>query len=317
MSNNMNVMVVGSGYMGKAHSKVLIEKGYKPLIVGRGIDNAKKLEDELHINVITGGLEKAIKHLDYVPQFAIVAVNVDFLASTTKLLIENGVKHILVEKPAGVNDKEIQSIADLSNKYKADVYVAYNRRFFASTDKALEIINQDGGVSSFHFEFTEWSSTIEKTPHSVATKEAWMLANSTHVIDLAFFLGGFPREISSYIGGSLSWHPRCSCYVGAGITDKNALFSYCANWNAPGRWSVEIMTTKHRLYFKPMEQLSVQNINTVKILPVGIQDELDIKFKPGLYKQVEAFLEGKGSERLVSIDEQLKHMEWYSKIARI
>ena len=31
-----------------------------------------------------------------------------------------------------------------------------------------------------------------------------------HVVDLAFFLGGKPEEISTFISGSLDWHPSAS-----------------------------------------------------------------------------------------------------------
>ena len=74
---------------------------------------------------------------------------------------------------------------------------------------------------------------------------------------------------------------------------KNALFSYHANWEAPGRWSVEILTPKHRLYFKPMETLQIQEIGSVAVNPVQIDDTLDKEFKPGLYLQVKSFLDGK------------------------
>jgi len=315
MPDNIRVMVVGSGYMGKEHSKVLISKGYKPLIIGRGVEKANKLEKELGVPVVTGGIDSVLEKLDLIPENAIVAVNVDVLAPITEKLINRGVQRILVEKPAGLDRREIQRISELAAEKNAEVYVAYNRRFYASTEKALEIIQADGGVSSFHFEFTEWSPLIEKTLHSALTKQSWMLANSTHVIDLAFFLGGFPKEVSSFIGGSLTWHPRCSCYVGAGVSQSGALFSYCANWDAPGRWAVEILTKEHRLYFKPMEQLAIQNINSIQVSPVEINDAVDKEFKPGLYKQIDAFLEGKNEHRLVTISNQLAHMDYYEKIA--
>ena len=65
-----------------------------------------------------------------------------------------------------------------------------------------------------------------------------------HVVDLAFYLCGKPDEISCYTTGGLNWHSAASVFAGAGITKKNVLFSYNANWGAPGRWGVEIMTKK-------------------------------------------------------------------------
>jgi len=310
----MNVLLVGTGYMGKEYTKVLKAQNIEPLVICRTDSSAQKFENEFRLKPISGGVDKALKTVKDTPSKAIVAVNVDQLSAVTISLLQFGIKEILVEKPAGLNRNEIQNVEKMAREYNARVYVAYNRRFYSSTEKAIEIIEQDGGVSSFNFEFTEWSSTIEKTGHSPKIKEEWLLANSSHVIDLAFYLGGQPTAFSSYRLGSLNWHSRASVYVGAGITDKGALFSYQANWDAPGRWSVEILTNKHRLYFRPMEKLAIQDKGTVKIEEIEIDDKLDIDFKPGLYKQVESFLSDSPDKHLLLIKDQLKHMDIYEQI---
>ena len=140
------------------------------------------------------------------------------------------------------------------------------------------------------------------------------MANSTHVVDTAFFLGGYPATLSSFQSGSLSWHPRASTFSGAGITERGALFSYHANWEAPGRWSVELLTRKHRLYLKPMESLQIQEIGSVALNPVEIDNQLDIQFKPGFYLQTKAFIEGDYC-RLCTLREQKEHIDkYYNKI---
>ena len=96
-------------------------------------------------------------------------------------------------------------------------------------------------------------------------------------------------------------------FSGAGITNKGALFSYQANWNAPGRWVVEVLTTKHRLYFKPMETLQIQEKGSVAIKPVEIDNQLDIDFKPGFYLQTKAFVEGDYG-RFCMVEEHVKHV---------
>ena len=67
------------------------------------------------------------------------------------------------------------------------MYIGYNRRFYASTQKALEIIALDKGVKSFSFDFTEWSHEIESLKKDIAVKNSWFLCNSTHLLDLSFF----------------------------------------------------------------------------------------------------------------------------------
>ena len=138
------------------------------------------------------------------------------------------------------------------------------------------------------------------------------MANSSHVVDLAFFLGGKPARISSYKSGALKWHPKGSVFSGAGVSSSGALFSYSANWAAPGRWGVEIMTSKHRLIFRPLEKLQIQNIGSVSIEEVPIDYKLEKEFKPGLYSQVRAFISNK--KNIMTIDEQVKSLEYYNKI---
>lgn len=313
MSNNLKILLIGAGYMGKEYGKVLNALDIPYSVVCRSDESASKFKEELGVMPISGGVEKALKQINDKPDKAIVAVNVEFLASTVISLLEFGIKEILVEKPAGLNKSEMMEVYEISKAMNAFVYVAYNRRFYASVEKALEIISEDGGVSSFNFEFTEWGFKIEKTSHAPKVKEEWLLANSTHVIDLAFFLGGYPKKMCSYSMGKLDWHSRASKYAGAGVTDKGVLFSYQANWNAPGRWAVEVLTKKHRLYFRPMENLAIQKKGSVDIEDVELDDKLDIDFKPGLYKQVDAFLSNK-NDKLVTIEEQIRHMDFYEKI---
>ena len=115
-----------------------------------------------------------------------------------------------------------------------------------------DIIKLDAGVTSFNFEFTEWANTIEPLVKAEGIKEKWFLGNSTHVVDLAFYLGGKPKKISTFTSGSLVWHPSSSVFAGAGITDKDILFSYSANWESAGRWTVEVLTKDNKLIFEPM-----------------------------------------------------------------
>lgn len=314
MSDNVKVLVVGAGMMAKEYCKVLKALKCEPIVIGRGEENAAKFEEELNVAVLRGGIKENISKIKENIYCAIVAVNIDQLAYTVKILLNFGIKNILVEKPAGMDYQEIEEVNALAQKKTANVYVAYNRRFYASTQRALEIIKEDGGVTSFCFEFTEWGHVIKKTLHSNEIKEKWFLGNSTHVADLAFFLGGFPKEMSSYVQGELDWH-KCGCvYAGAGISDKGALFSYQANWAAPGRWAVEILTSKHRLYFKPMEKLQIQEIGSVAVNLVEIDDELDLLYKPGLYRQTESFLKDINDGKKITIAEQLEHMRVYEKM---
>jgi hypothetical protein len=103
-------------------------------------------------------------------------------------------------------------------------------------------------------------------------------------------------------------------FAGAGISDKGALFNYGADWESAGRWSVEMLTVKNRYILRPMEELQVQKRGTVKSNSVEINDNFDKEFKPGLYKQVEAFLKN-DTHCLCTIDEQLSLFSVYEQMA--
>ena len=285
------IWIIGTGTIALEYAKILNQLGHEFIAVGRSGKNADEFIEAGAKEVVSGGLN-------------------NYLAVS---LLNFGIKDILVEKPGFCRPEEITPVVQLAQAKNAHVLLAYNRRFYSSVLAAEKIIKEDGGITSFNFEFTEWGHVIETLDYSHNIFDNWFFANSSHVVDLAFFLGGEPQEISCFSAGELSWH-KPAVFSGAGITNKGALFSYQANWNAPGRWVVEVLTTKHRLYFKPMETLQIQEKGSVAIKPVEIDNQLDIDFKPGFYLQTKAFVEGDYG-RFCTVEKQMKHINTiYKKI---
>jgi predicted dehydrogenase len=311
---SQHVWLIGAGYMAVEYAKVLGGLGTEFTVIGRSATSAESFEKKTGIHALTGGAERHIDRSKEIPPFAIVSVGVKELGSVTMDLIEYGVKKILVEKPGALNREQLEEVARAAQAANASVWVAYNRRFYASVIEAKRIVEEDGGVTSFCFEFTEWSHEIENLDKPREVLESWFIANSTHVADMAFFLGGFPERISCYTAGSLPWHPSSCVFSGAGISKTGALFSYQANWDGPGRWGVEVCTKAHRLIFRPLEKLQIQNRGSVSVDSVEIDDSLDKEYKPGLYRQVDMFLSGR-YEDLCTIDEQVETADIYNRMA--
>ena len=311
--NENSVLLVGAGPMAIEYAKVLKDLNRNIVVVGRSERSARDFYEKTNIPVISGGIEKWISKSTSIPEFAIIAVTSSELGNVAMKLIKFGIKNILLEKPGGLTAEEINDVAKLAKENNSNIKIAYNRRYYASVIKAREIMKEDGGIESFKFEFTEWSHKIKDLQKAPGIKENWFLNNSTHVIDLAFYLGGFPKEMICYSCGGFDWHPIASIFVGSGRSDKGALFSYHANWGAPGRWWVEVLSKKHRLIFKPLEKLKIQEIGSITINEVEIDDSLDNKFKPGLYLEVEDFLTNK-KRILPSIHEQVNNVQFYNEI---
>lgn len=308
------VWLVGAGPMAQEYVKVLNDIGLDYLIIGRSESSANQIRSMTESEVIEGGYEKFLSSNPDCPQFAIVCLQVHQLADCAVALLQYGIKNILLEKPAGNSKDEILVLAELEKKYSANLFVAYNRRFYSSVYKAKEIIEQDGGLSSCHFEFTEWWHKIKDLNKPVEVFDKWLIGNSSHVIDMAFHLIGSPKEISCYSSGSVEHHNKSGVFVGSGISESKVLFSYIADWSAPGRWSIELLTPKHRIVLKPLEEVKVIKLGTVNEEAVVIDDALDKKFKPGLYKQTIAFI-NLDTTILCTMKEQAKNIETYYKIA--
>lgn len=311
----MSIWVIGSGAMAGEYIKVLKDLGVSFKVIGRSEKSATLCRKEHNCDVTAGGLEKYLSLEPSICSHAIVSVGVDQLAIVTNRLLDVGIKNILTEKPAGLTKEEIKELERKADLKKANVIVAYNRRFFASVLEAKNIIEKDEGVTSFNFEFTEWSHIIEKLDESLEIKEKYVLANSTHVIDLAFYLGGKPRDINSFTSNSLSWHESSSIFCGAGVSDNGALFNYQANWESAGRWSVEMLTKNNRLILRPMEKLMIQKRGTIsQDLVEDIDYSLDEKYKPGLFIQTQKFINDNYKDMCL-LKEQSEMVDIYYKMA--
>ena len=306
----MKLLLIGAGPMALEYCKVLTELNVDFDVIGRGGNSAKNFTKQSGIECQTGGFSSEHDYNQY--DYAIIAVTENMLGEVCRQAISSGIKNILVEKPGGLTIEDIRHVAEVATKKSVGVFVAYNRRFYASTIEAQKRIELDGGLKSFEFEFTEWGHVIEPLVKEEGVKENWFLANSSHVVDLAFYLGGVPTDFSSYTSGELSWHRKASVFAGAGISSLGALFTYKANWSAPGRWGVELLTNKHRYIMRPLEKLFVQDIGSIEVREVPIEDDDDMKFKPGLLKQVKSFLEN--PEQLLTIHDQEQALSFYSKM---
>ena len=309
----MGLWLIGAGTMAQDYAKVLQNLGQDFEVIGRGAVSAEKFELATGHLVRQGGLSSALA-TSGAPEQTIVAVGVEGLAKQATELIEAGTRRVLLEKPGGLNTMEIRALQETAAKHQAAVLIAYNRRFYASTSLAMKLIAEDGGATSCTFEFTEWSHVIAPLIKAPGVKEAWFLANSTHVVDLAFHLCGFPKAWQAWRGGSLDWHPSAARFCGSGITQQGVFFSYHADWEAPGRWGVEVLTRKRRFVFRPMEQLQVIPLGSVNMEIVEIHDQLDKAFKPGLYEQTKAFL-ARDDRLFCTIGEQLRHCAIYDEMA--
>lgn len=309
------IVIVGAGKMAKAYAQVMIASNNQFIIVGRSEARVKQLRKEFPIvESLSGGIEAYLLVNDP-PEIAVVATNITTMAPIAEKLIDAGTKRILLEKPGALSIGPLKDLLRLIEKKPTSIFIGYNRRFYKSVAMARQIIEEDGGATSMHFEFTEMIYKIKPEKHGKEALEKWIIANSSHVIDTAFFLTGSPARIDAKVyGKEVNWHPSGSIFMGCGMTKKFVPFTYCANWGSAGRWNIEIMTKAHRLIFSPMERLKIQKKGETLIEGIKTDYTLDEKFKPGIYLQTMALLNGEGEEKLLTLEEQINNINRYNVI---
>lgn len=318
MDSSSTLWLIGSGPMAQAYASVLQAQDVAFRVIGRGATSAAAFQKITGVPVVLGGLDIALAEMP-APDQAIVAVGVEQLAPVTQRLIDVGCRRLLLEKPGALHLAELEALHFAAQSKGAKVWIGYNRRFYASVQKLRQMVALDGGITSAVFEFTEWSHRLRDLQKAPGVKEHWLLANSTHVIDLAFHLIGLPAEsqFHTWHGGTLDWHPDAARFHGAGVSEYGIPFAYQADWEAPGRWGVELLTRQNRYLLRPMEVLQSIPLGSVEAQSIALDDELDHQFKPGLFRQCEAFLTCLSSEinHLCSLDEQMKVFPTYYRIA--
>ena len=308
-----SIWLIGASTIAQNYALVLTNLNHRFEVICRSESSALIFEKVTEKKVRTGGLKVNLKK-DVAPEIAIVAVGIEQLANVTEDLIRAGTKRILLEKPGALNLEEIYSLNFLANEKNVEVLIAYNRRFYHSVQQLQKFIIEDGGVLSINFEFTEWAHKIKPLVKSFGVKERWLIGNSSHVIELVFHLCGKPMDWKCWHRGSLDWHPTSARFCGSGITDKGVMFSYLSDWQAPGRWGLELMTAKRRFILRPMEELQVIKLGSILVEKINPENQIDKDFKPGLFQQTKKFLEGK-NHLFCTLSEQSENMKIYSKMA--
>lgn len=312
----IHCLVIGVGKMGAAHLQALAAlspdsltgwaPGSRPRAVERDVGGALVRRDELQATLAA-----------VCPTHVIVASPVETLTPITIEVMKAGVKHLLIEKPAALDQRECGLLMACAAETGAEIHVAYNRRFYASVRGALTHMRAAGeSIESVLFEFNE--AMPAQGPGAVPeVKARWLLANSMHVIDTAFHPVGLPDMQRSRFqhSGGLSWHPAGSVFVGSGETVTGVPFACHANWDAPGRWGFEWMTKSTRYVFRPMEKLSIMRRGRFDLEPMALDDEIDSRFKPGVYHQNQAFLAGDRTAGLVALSEAAMLIPLAQKIA--
>lgn len=309
------ILIIGTGMIAEEYIKILQYMGKKIEIVGNTTSKSKYISNKYSVICYDGGIEnfKFVKNYNEV----IIATPEILLFDHLKIILNNckSIKKIFVEKPCCLYDNELKEVIDIKNKLNNNckIFIAYNRRFYSSLEACNKIIVKDQIVNA-ELEIYEYNMKSHVTKFSNEILNTWFNNMTSHVVDMFFNIIGKPKELDTeHHGiGTLDWHPKCSIFSGNGTTDKNIQFKYYGDWNKNGKWKIKLFLNSGKiLEFQPLEDLKIIDNTNTSIIN---REEIDIKYKPGFYRQTETFLSNE--ENLKTIEEQYyDYINVYNKIS--
>lgn len=136
--NKIGISIIGTGNIGHKRAKNLPKS--LEIISCFDIDKKQREQFATDFNCIAcSSIEEVLNNND------VAAVIISTLHDTlSEITIQSVIadKHVLVEKPAGLNSNQIQNIINHQKKSKKVVCVGFNHRYHPSIIKAREIISE-------------------------------------------------------------------------------------------------------------------------------------------------------------------------------
>ena len=292
--------IIGSGYMAREYLRAakIVKDVEITTLISRNKLTAKSLAKEFAVPMVLNRIDDI--------KFSQVDVLVICVSETSTLevvaeCLSLGVP-LLVEKPLGLTLSEALLLEHKALTSSIPVFVALNRRFYASTLCVMRELDELSSKRYVHVVDQEDTIAAKAAGVSQRVVENWSFANSIHIIDyISFLCRGEPKLLSK---------DRIDLSSQAFIVKAEIEFSlgdfasYMCYWNAPAGWRVDINVEDTAWQLAPLENARRRELQDRKYVDYSL-DVLDLEYKPGLVRLLEdvvKFMNG-NSHSLVSIVE--------------
>lgn len=281
--NIIAVGIIGSGQMAREYCKVLQAHPLYDVVglASRNATTSKTLCDEFKIKYHSRSINELCGLANI--RLIVVAVSETSTAAVVEELIDKP-QVVLVEKPFGLSLAESRRLLSKSRRRSSPIFVALNRRFYDSTKKLADELNEVEGSRMFLLQDQHDTLAARANGSDERTMNNWMFANAIHTVDLVNFLGrGNARVVKTTktSSGPSSFVIEASISFTSG--DKATYFSV---WNSPGPWVLNVYTESVRMVMGPLEQLSRQPRGS-RLLEEIVGPDSSTPLKPGLWNLVE------------------------------
>ena len=275
--------IIGAGNIANKHLQVIENiQGLSAVgISSRTRSKAKKLARFFNIEQVCDSPAELVEKCE--PDALLLLVSSDQMYSVAEEIIYFKLPFFM-EKPPGIVPDEAKILSDMAQDQNILNMVGYNRRYYSIFHKGLKIVKEHGKLLGVAVEGHERFWTIAKKINE-KVRPYWIFANSTHTIDLLRFFGGEPSSVHALKHSHVE--KNGDQFATVIEFQSGALGNYISHWYSPGGWSVRLFGEGVTVEYKPLERgvWIDTNFNYHEIVP----DEVDLNYKPGFYRQMEAF----------------------------
>ena len=134
----MNIAIIGAGLIGNKRALALDSKDKLVIICDKDISKAKILANKFSAKSTDDINDIILSNIDIV----IISVVNRYAFEIAEKVLFSG-KHILCEKPLGINSKESKKLIAVSKKYNKKIKTGFNHRFHPGMMKAKAIVDSD------------------------------------------------------------------------------------------------------------------------------------------------------------------------------
>lgn len=279
IKKKINISIIGAGFMASEYLNIILDMPQFNIvgIYSRSSEKCIALQNKFKSLIVFNNIEEMYKLSD--TELVIIACS----AESTKSIAEQVTRYpwtILFEKPLGLNFSEYEEITKWCFDRNSKAYIALNRRYFSSTINLVSMLNEINGPRHINIYDQENIEELVKANRDQRLITNWMYANSIHLIDYIDILSrGNLVELKILD----KWNSANPDIVSAILKfDTGDIINYKAVWNGPAPWEIKVFTKEKYFNLKPIEKLSYISKHSRVLNEVEV-DEIDIKYKPGLY----------------------------------
>jgi predicted dehydrogenase len=173
----------------------------RTIVIGLGVQGNKRqlfAGKDFQFSIDPLNAKATFKNLDEVDfqsfDSALLCIPDELKFDYVKKLVTNG-KHVLIEKPFNLPSLQLKEIADLANKTKTTVYVAYNHRFEPHWMTAKDLIENQRIGKIYKLNLFYGNGTAELVKSSLwRDKDLGVIPDlASHLFDLVDFWFGLSQ----------------------------------------------------------------------------------------------------------------------------